>query len=147
VTEAVWRTRMSALEWCRRIVASPQPEREKQLKAEVEPRLTRYDALPAAQQHLKRALLRFMGLTLAISVLAIVFLVFADVLSAHAWTAWMLKRFVILASLGLGAGPFYLVYEAACYIEVWSRFAGKLRTEKPCPPPPQASSPPCGSRA
>jgi hypothetical protein len=56
-------------------------------------------------------LYRFLILTLVILVVAIAVVVFADVLSARAWTWWAVKGVAVLAGLGLGVGPFRLVRE------------------------------------
>jgi hypothetical protein len=61
------------------------------------------------QRQLQRTLRRFLLSTLAILVLAIIGLVFADALSSWPWTTRLL---VMLAGVGLGVGPALVIREA-----------------------------------
>jgi hypothetical protein len=62
------------------------------------------------RKQLTKKLYVFLLVTLAILVLAIVGIPFVDSLKTWPWTVTTL---IILASLGLGVGPFYVVREAA----------------------------------
>jgi hypothetical protein len=71
----------------------------------------RRTTLQEERQRLIDELYRFLILTLVILVVAIAGVVFADALSARAWTWWAVKGVAIFAGLGLGVGPFRMVRE------------------------------------
>ena len=61
------------------------------------------------QRLLLHALRSFLIVTLTILVVAIVLIMFVDILSSRVWTAWVVKGVIGLMSLCLGVGPFYMV--------------------------------------
>lgn len=84
--------------------------RDSQAKLELKRVTARWRAVPVEQRRLMHALYRFLGVTLAILVLAIVGIPFVGALHTWPWTVTIL---IMLASLSLGVGPAYVVREAA----------------------------------
>jgi hypothetical protein len=68
----------------------------------------RLKALPDEQKRLLRTLRIFLRGTLAVMVLAIMGFVFVEALLAWPWMPWILRGFIIVASIWLGFGPAYV---------------------------------------